>query len=67
MAQRDWFLILAAFSMVMGLISTLTGRILVRGRGIVRRTEDAYAFWQMVILCYLGGLLCVGLFLFTSN
>jgi len=67
MAQHEWFLILGAFSVAVALISTLTGRCLTRRRGIVRRADDPYAFWQIVVFCYLSGLLCLGLFFFTSN
>jgi heme/copper-type cytochrome/quinol oxidase subunit 2 len=67
MARHQTFLILGTVLMVMALISTLTGRCLVKYRGIIGRAERPKAFRQNVTLCYLLGLLSLGLYLYTAN
>jgi hypothetical protein len=67
MARHHIFLILGAVLMVMALISTLTGRCLVKYEGIVNRAKDPKTFWQNVAFYYLLGLICLGLYLYTAN
>jgi hypothetical protein len=67
MARHHTFLILGTVLMVMALISTLAGRCLVKGQGIINRAEDPKTFWQNVAMYYLLGLLCLGLYLYTAN
>jgi len=67
MARHHVFLILGIVLMVMALIFTLTGRCLVKYRGIIYRADDPKTFWQNIALYCLLGLLCLGLYLYTVN
>jgi hypothetical protein len=67
MARQQTFLILGTVRMVMALISTLTGRCLVKYLWIIGRAEGPKAFRQNVTLYSLLGLLSLGLYLYTAN
>jgi heme/copper-type cytochrome/quinol oxidase subunit 2 len=67
MARHHTFLFLGTVLMVMALISTLTGRCLVKYQGIINRAEDPRTFCQNVALHYLLSLLSLGLYLYTAN
>jgi hypothetical protein len=53
--------------MVMSLIFTLSGRCLVKYRGIVSRAEDPKEFWQNIALYCVLGLICLGFYLYTFS
>lgn len=67
MARHHVSLILGIVLMGMVLISTLTGRSLVKYRGIVSRAEDPKTFWQSIALYFLLGIFFLGLYLYTGN
>ena len=67
MARHHTFLILGTVLMVMALIFTLSGRCLVKYRGIINRDKDPKKFWQNVAVYYLFGLLSLGLYWYTAN
>jgi hypothetical protein len=66
-ARRDVELYIGLFSIGFSLISTITGKTLVKYQGIVSRTEDPKEFWQTVILVYAMGAIFLGLFLFGPS
>ena len=66
-ARHHVFLIMAIVLMVMALISMLTGRCLVKYRGIVSRADEPDTFRQTIVLDSVLGLIFLGLFLYTSN
>jgi|CZKD01.1.fsa_nt_gi hypothetical protein len=66
MARHHTSLILGIVLMGMALIFTLTGRCLVKYRGIVKRAEDPKTFWQNIALYCLLGLFFLGLYLYTA-
>jgi hypothetical protein len=65
MARQNVFLIIGIVLMVMTLVSTLTGRCLVKYQGIVSRAEDPKAFWLGTAGYCLLGLFCLGLYVYT--
>jgi hypothetical protein len=67
MARHQVFLVLGAVLMGMALISTLSGYCLVRFQGIISRAKDPKGFWQGVATYFVLALICLGLFLYTSN
>ena len=67
MARHHVSLILGIVLMVMALISTLTGRCLVKYRGIVSRADEPKTFWQTIALDCLLGLFFLGLYLYTAQ
>jgi hypothetical protein len=67
MARHHVFLVMGSVLMAMTLIFTLTGQCLVKYQGIVSRAEDPKGFWQGVATYFVLGLVCLGLFLYTSN
>lgn len=67
MARHDIFLILGSILLIMALISTLTGRCLVKYRGIVSRADHPKMFWQTIALYSLLGLFSLGLYLYTAS
>jgi hypothetical protein len=67
MARHHTQLILAIVFMGMALISALTGRCLVKYRGIVSRAEDPKTFWQTIALDSIIGLIFFGLYVYTLN
>lgn len=67
MARHHVFLVLGIVFMAMALISTLTGKTLVKYRGIVSRVEDPKGFREGVITDCVIGLVCFGFFLYTAS
>jgi hypothetical protein len=66
-ARHNIELILGIVLFGLALISTLTGKCLVKFQGIVDRYKDPKTFWQNVAVYYLLGLLCFGFYLYTAN
>lgn len=67
MARHHVFLVMGEVLIAMVLISALTGKCLVRYRGMVSRDENPKEFWQSIVVYSLLGLACFGLYLYTSN
>ena len=67
MARHHMSLILGIVFMVLALISALSGKCLVKYRGIVSCAEDPKMFWQTITLCCLLGLFFLGLYVHTSK
>jgi hypothetical protein len=67
MARHHTFLMLGTVLVAVALIFTLTGRCLVKYKGIISRAKDPKGFWQGVAEYYLLGLLFLGLYLYTAN
>lgn len=62
----DWhhrFLLLGIVLLILSGVFTLSGGTLDRYRGIVYRTEDPKSYWGDVAIYFLGGLICIGLYL----
>jgi hypothetical protein len=67
MARHHTFLVLGTVLFGLASIFTLTGKCLVKYRGIINRAEDPKTFWQNIALYFLLGLICLGLYLYTDN
>jgi hypothetical protein len=67
MARHQTFLVLGTVLIVAASIYVLTGRCFAPHQGIISRAEDPKTFWQTVAVCYVLGLLCLGLYLYTAN
>ncbi len=67
MARHHVSLIMGIVLMGGVLLSILTGYSLTRYRGIVSRAEDPKMFWETVVTYGVLGLVCFGLYLYTSN
>jgi hypothetical protein len=67
MARHHVFLVMGIVLMSMTLIFTLTGKCLVKYKGIVSRANDPKTFWQNIAVYCVLGLLCLGLYLYTFN
>jgi hypothetical protein len=67
MARHHVFLVMGTVLMAMVLFFTLTGRCLVKYRGIVSRAEDPKEFWENIAVYSVLGLVCFGLYLYTST
>lgn len=49
------------------LISVITGKTLVKGQGIVSKTEDPKTFWGTVISLLVGAAVLIGLYAFGPS
>jgi hypothetical protein len=67
MARHHVFYVMGIVLVSAALIFTLTGRCLVKYEGIVSRSKDPKIFWQNVVLYFVLGLICFGLYLYTGN
>jgi hypothetical protein len=66
-ARRDVELYLGLGLIAFALISTATGKTLVRFKGIVSRVEDPKGFWWDVAIVSAMGATLLGLFLFGPS
>jgi hypothetical protein len=63
-ARHDTFLYLGLFCLGAALISALTGKTIVKFRGIVSRDKEPKDFWQNVVVILGMGVALIGLFIF---
>jgi hypothetical protein len=66
-ARHHVFLVMGIVLMAATLISAITGTTLVKYQGIVSRAEDPEAFREGIITYCVLGLVCLALYLYTSN
>jgi hypothetical protein len=66
-ARHDVFFYIGVVSIAAVLISALTGKTLVRFHGVVSKTEDPKGFWQAVIILFIMGAACIGLYTFGPS
>jgi hypothetical protein len=66
-ARRDVELYLGLGSIAFALISTATGKTLVKFQGIVSRVEDPKGFWWNVAVIGAMGAIFLGLFFFGPS
>ena len=66
-ARHDVELYIGLFSIGFALISTITGKTLVKYQGIVSRAEDPKGFWLNIVVVGAMGAICLGLFLFGPS
>jgi hypothetical protein len=55
--------LLGLFLLIVAGISISTGKTLTRGHGLVSRAKEPVAFWGIVAISFVIGILCVGDFL----
>lgn len=67
MARHHTFLTMGIGLMAMSFIFALTGRSLVKGRGLISRVKDPKTFWGSVATYLVLGLLCLALYVYTTN
>jgi len=65
-ARHSTLLVLGAAFIAMTLISMLTGKTLVKYRGIVSRAEDPKTFRDSIVADFVIGLVCFGLYLYAA-
>jgi hypothetical protein len=65
-ARRDISLYIALVLFGFVIISTLTGKTLVKSQEIVSRNEDPKTFWWCVGSCCVAGTVLLGLYAFTA-
>jgi hypothetical protein len=66
-ARHDIILKIGLVVLGIVLISVLTGKTLVKGRGIVSETSDPKTFWGNVIILLVLGAACIGLWAFGPS
>jgi hypothetical protein len=66
-ARHDTCLGIALICIGAALLSSFTGKTLVRFQGIVSRAQDPKGFWQAVVGIYVIGAIFLGLFLFGPS
>ncbi len=57
------YLILGVIFSFGAVVSTCTGKTWVRFSGLVYRAKEPNVFWGIVAIYYLGGVVCIGIFL----
>ena len=67
MARHHTDLVFGTVLMGVVFVSMLTGRSLVKYRGIVSRAKDPKTFWQSIALYFVLGLVFFGLYIYTLN
>ncbi len=67
LARHHTSLILGLVFLSMALISMLTGRCLVKYRGIVSRADDPKTFWQSIFVYWLLSLIFLALYFYTAS
>jgi hypothetical protein len=58
-------LIMGMVLMGMTMVFTVSGRCLIKYKGIVSRAEDPKTFWQGITTYFILSLICFGLYLYT--
>ena len=66
-ARHDTSIGIALIFIGAALLSSLTGKTLVRFQGIVSRAKDPKGFWQAVISLYVIGAIFLSLFVFGPS
>jgi len=66
-ARHDFDIEFAFFLLCAASISMLTGKTLVRFRGIVSESEDSRAFWESVIALLVLAAVFIGLYAFGPS
>jgi H+/Cl- antiporter ClcA len=68
-SDRDgpFFLFIGAICLIVSVIYAVSGKVLTRFRGVIFRDEEPNRFWRAVVMCFLGGLLFIGLYLYQNS
>jgi hypothetical protein len=66
-ARHDFDIKLGVFLLLAASISLLTGKTLVKYRGIVSESADPKTFWQSVIILLVFGIVFIGLYFFGPS
>jgi len=65
LARHQLLLLEGIVFLGVGLIYTLTGKYLAKGKGIISRTDQPKAFRVTVFVCFLCGFSFLGLYLYA--
>ena len=65
-ARQDVSCIMGIILIGVALIFTLTGRCLVKYRGIIHRAEDPKEFWQNIAVYCALGIVCLGIYVYID-
>ena len=67
LARHHTFFVMGIVLVAAALIFTLTGWCLVKYKGFVSRSKNPKMFWQNVVLYFVLGLVCLGLWAYTAQ
>jgi uncharacterized BrkB/YihY/UPF0761 family membrane protein len=64
--RRDVMLLVGMFFTALATVFTFNGWCIDRFRGKIYRAEDPKGFWQVVIIYYVLGVICLGVFFLSQ-